>query len=99
LDAGGIPGYWEERWQEAEKNTNAPFYWKAVIKIHLNDTNAALDLLEASYTNRERGGSYMTPLNSLLFDDCWDGLHDNPRFKALLDEIGFTKVMRPKRER
>jgi tetratricopeptide (TPR) repeat protein len=99
LDLGGIAGYWQEMWSRAESDTNATFYSKAVIKMHLSDTNAALGLLEASYTNRERGTMYITPLNLLLYDDCWDGLHEHPRFKALLDEIGFTKVMRPKPKR
>jgi hypothetical protein len=64
-----------------------------VIQIHLGNTNAALNWLEKSYENRERGYSYETPLNSLSYDPCWDGLHDDPRFKELLDKIGYTKVM------
>ena len=65
-----------------------------MIQIHLGNTNAALDWLEKSYATRERGDDFDS-LNDLLFDPCWDGLHNNPRFKRLLDEIGFTKVMPP----
>ncbi len=34
-------------------------------------------------------------MGELLFYEQWDGLHDDPRFKYLLDEVGFTKVMPP----
>jgi serine/threonine protein kinase len=98
LDEGGIPGFWQLHWKWNESNTNTDFYWKATIKIHLGDTNEALNLLETSFTNHERGSGYITPLNTLLYDDWWDCLHDHPRFKKLLDEIGYTKVM-PQRKK
>jgi serine/threonine protein kinase len=93
LVEGGIRGYWQLQWKWNESPTNTDYYWKGVIQIHLGNTNAALDWLEKSYASRERGYDYETPLNSLLYDPCWDGLHDNPRFRKLLDEIGYTKVM------
>ena len=93
LAEGGIRGYWQLQWKWNENPTYTDYYRKGVIQIHLGNTNAALDWLEKSYENRERGYSYETPLNLLLHDPCWDGLHDDPRFKELLDKIGYTKVM------
>jgi serine/threonine protein kinase len=93
LAEGGIRGYWQLQWKWTEKNTNSDFYWKGQIQIHLGNTNAALGWLQKSYDKHEQGDDFDAPLNQLLFDDCWDGLHDDPRFKHLLDEIGFTKVM------
>ena len=73
------------------------YYWKAVIQIHMGNTNAALDWLDKSYEHREfRTDSFEPPLNFVLLDESWDSVHDDPRFKAILEKIGFTKVMRPK---
>jgi len=97
LNEQGIRGFWTQHWKWAESDTNATLGWKAKIQIHLGNTNAALDLLEQSYDKHERGGDYGPPLGRLLFDPDWDGLHDNRRFKHLLDKIGFTKVMPPRK--
>ncbi len=98
LAEGGIRGYWQLHWKWNENPTYTDYYWKGVIQIQLGNTNAALDWLQKSYATRERGDDYDTPLNSLLYDPCWDGLRDNPRFKRLLDEVGFTKVMLPSKK-
>jgi tetratricopeptide (TPR) repeat protein len=95
LAEGGIRGYWQLHWKWNESPTNTDYYWKGEIQIHLGNTNAALDWLEKSYATHERGDDFETPLDFLLHDPDWDGLHDNPRFKRLLDEIGYTKVMPP----
>jgi serine/threonine protein kinase len=99
--ARGARGYWEERWRQVEETPSWGMwgdrseYWKAVIQIHLGNTNAALDWLAQSYEHREhRTESFEPPLSFVLLDESWDGLHDDPRFKAILDKIGFTKVMR-----
>jgi serine/threonine protein kinase len=97
MDADGIHGYWIQQWQWAESKTNETLYRKAVIQIHLGNTNAALDLLEKSYETHERGAENALMLNLLLYDYHWVGLHNHPRFKALLEELGFTKVMRPRK--
>jgi hypothetical protein len=34
-------------------------------------------------------------LDYLVFDEHWDGVRDDPRFKDLLEKVGFTKVARP----
>jgi tetratricopeptide (TPR) repeat protein len=93
LADGGIRGYWQLHWKWNESPTNTDYDWKGEIQIHLGNTNAALDWLEKSYATRERGDDFGTPLNDLLLNPCWDGLHENPRFKRLLDEVGYTKVM------
>ena len=65
--------------------------------MHLGNTNTALALLNRSFESHERTGGSCTPrIYVLLWDEIWDGLHDDPRFKELLDKIGYTKVM-PKR--
>lgn len=91
---GGARAYWQEEWRLAENNPNLGFYWKAVVQIHLGDTNSALSWLEKSYQTHERDDGFETPLTSLLFDECWDGPRDNPRFKGILQKIGFTRMMR-----
>jgi serine/threonine protein kinase len=93
LDHEGVPGYWRQQWRWTENNTNTDFYWKAVIQIRLGNTNAALAWLQKSFVAREGTGDYIAPLNLLLSDEYWVDLHDDPRFKKLLDEIGFTSVM------
>jgi serine/threonine protein kinase len=100
--ARGPRGYWEERWRQVEQTPSWGMwgdrseYWKAVIQIHLGNTNAALNFLVQSCDRREcRGGSSEPPLGFVLLDESWDGLHNDPRFKAILDKIGFTKVKPP----
>ena len=88
----GARGYWEQEWKLSEQRPDQGLYEKAIIQMHLGDTNAALDWLEKSFVTRERYG-LQTELTDLLFDECWDGMHNHPRFKALLEKIGFTKVM------
>jgi hypothetical protein len=97
LDEGGLPGYWSQQWKWANTNTNSDLYWKALIQLHLGNTNVALDLLHRSCAIGEME-SFCPAINSVLFDCNWDCLHDNPRFKELLDKIGLTKVMSPKKK-
>ncbi len=97
FEADGEHGYWEEQWKRTEKKPTSDFYWKAVIQIHLGDTNAAIAWLNRSFDTGERTG-VESPLIDLLFDEHWDGLHDDWQFKKLLEEIGFTKVMSTRRK-
>jgi hypothetical protein len=76
------------------KYPDRDFYYKAIIRIHLGDTNGALDCLEKASQNRANDDEP----GYLLFDYYWDGLHDNPRFKKLLDELGYTTVMPPEKK-
>src|SRR6266540_2198893 len=48
--------------------------------------NEVFVLLEKAY--REHHGN----MPELLLDDCWDPVRDDPRFKELLDRMGFSKV-------
>jgi serine/threonine protein kinase len=90
---GGVRGYWQARWTETEKDLNSDFYWKAVVRIHLGDPDAALTWLSRSYETHELDSGFQTPLISLVFDHWWEGLRDEPRFKKLLEKLSFTKVM------
>jgi len=93
----GPRGFWEQVRKNSPPNSR-DFYPKAVIQIQLGDTNAALKLLgtaSASQQDRDNEGG----LHNLLFDEYWDSLRDNGRFKALLDKIGYTKVMPARNER
>jgi tetratricopeptide (TPR) repeat protein len=94
LREGGVRGYWQELWKRTEKKPNDDFYSKAIIQNQLGETEEAFKWLNKSYETHERIGSgYETWLNYLLWHHWWDGLHDDPGFKALLDKVGFTKVM------
>jgi serine/threonine protein kinase len=93
FDAGGARGYWEQAGRSAESNSISR-YDKAAIRIHLGDTNGALALLHESFTRNENRGRE-GGLPYLLFDETWDAVRGDPRFKDLLDKIGFTKVMPP----
>jgi len=95
LAKGGIAGYWQLEWARTVTDTNSDFYRKAAIQLHLGHTNDAFYWLNRSYETHECQGLSL-PLNYLLFDADWDGVHDDPRFRKLLDEVGFTKVMPPR---
>jgi hypothetical protein len=94
FSAGGARGYWEKRWDLIQSQPTA-YYERAVIKINLGNTNEALKLLERCYEIRE--GVMEHHLDYLVFDEYWDGVRDHPRFKELLQKVGFTKVARPQR--
>ena len=96
LDEGGVRGYWLECERREQKYPNQHFCWKAIIQMHLGNTNAALDLLDKSYDARESFGSAAGGVNALFFRRCWDGVQDHPRFKALLEKTTFSKVIPPR---
>ena len=89
----GPLGYWRKQESRYAMESDAHFYDRAICQMHLGKTNAALALLNRSYETHETSGGSSTPrIYVLLFDEVWDGVHDEPRFKELLDNIGFTKV-------
>jgi tetratricopeptide (TPR) repeat protein len=95
---GGARGYWEEQWKETADSPDEDFYGKAEIQIHLGNTNAALGWLNRCYEAEAREGLWHEGfLCQLLQDYYWDGLLEDPRFIALLDKIGFTQVMPPRK--
>ena len=89
-------GYWRACEANFLKNPETRYYDHAVCQMHLGNTNGALALLEKSFETRERKGSNLA-LYVLIWDDVWDGVRDQPRYRALLDKLGYTKVM-PKRQ-
>jgi tetratricopeptide (TPR) repeat protein len=96
--SGREKGYWEqgEKLAQLELKPNEGFYRKAVIQIQLGRTDEALQLLEQSLQARERiPPTGDCALNYLLFDEYWDGLRGDRRFKGLLKRVGFNKVMTP----
>ena len=91
LESGGPRGYWEQAWTDSESGSWR-LYEKAKVRIELGDTNGALSLLQQSFASNEQLGGE-SGLLQLLFDECWDGLRDDPQFKMLLDKMTFTAVM------
>jgi tetratricopeptide (TPR) repeat protein len=87
----GPRGYWEQALNEAERQSGS-FYGKAYAQIHIGKTNDALDSLELAF---KKGPP--RDLTYLLFDESWDVLRKEQRFRDLLDKIGYTKVMRPQK--
>ena len=73
----GARGYWAEEWKQESTNH---LYLRAVIQCQLGKTNAAFELLEQVYRTHERNGPVEDQMFYLLFDETWDGLHDDPRF-------------------
>ena len=96
LDEQGIRGFWMQHWEWVEADTNASLYWKAMIQLHLGNTNEALGLLEQTYAARRQEGEYMPPVGCILYDHDWVALYNNPRFKKLLADIGYPSVMKPR---
>ena len=86
---GGEKGYWLEQLRRTEKEPDSEFYWKAVIHFHLGNTNDVFRWLYKSFESREEAGGIHHALNGLLFDEYWDGLRADPRFKELVRKVGF----------
>jgi serine/threonine protein kinase len=96
FDRSGPQGYWEQVRRDSE---SGPWwlYEKAKIYIELGDTSRALSLLQESFaTNEGRGGEGGLPY--LLFDECFDGLRDDPQFKKILTNMTFSAVMPARRK-
>jgi serine/threonine protein kinase len=97
LEHDGSRGYWEERWRFERIYRPTDYYDHAVTQMHLGQTDRALDLLEKSYEMDIRDG-IESDMICLLFDEHWDGIRDNQRFKALLEKLGYPEVMKPRRK-
>jgi serine/threonine protein kinase/Tfp pilus assembly protein PilF len=97
--AGGAPAYWQECWKHTERNLDEDCYSKAEIQMQLGNTDTAFAWLNKCYEAEMRQGPWHdSGLVELLVEQCWDGVHDDPRFKSLLDRIGFTPMM-PRRSK
>jgi serine/threonine protein kinase len=98
LDTGGIRGYWAQQWKWTESPTNSDYYWKGVIQMHLGNTDEAFRWLQTCYDRREDRGDFIAPLIELFYDQSWDGVHDDRRFKTLVHKVGLSKVTIPERD-
>ena len=81
---GGPRAYWLKQRDHGEQKTN--LYWQAQATAHLDDYPRSLELLESHYATNK-----LESLESLLFDECWDPVHTDPRFVALLKLTGLRQ--------
>jgi serine/threonine protein kinase len=101
VSVSGERGYWQKKLDLKLNELSGfssqpnPYYAQAVARIHLGNTNESFRLLQRSYETRE--GPMEHFLDYLVFDEHWNGVRDDPRFKALLEKVGFTKVARPRK--
>jgi hypothetical protein len=88
---GGETGYWLEQLRRTEKKPDSEFYSKAVIHVHLGRTNDVFRWLNKSLETRELSdaGYWMHRMDDLKFDEYWDSLRGDARFKELLRKVGF----------
>jgi serine/threonine protein kinase len=89
LHEQGPRGWWQATLDGATKDPHADPYWMAELNARLGNTNEVYPLLDRAY--HEHNDSMAT----ILGDNCFDPLHDDPRFKELLVKIGITNVMPP----
>jgi tetratricopeptide (TPR) repeat protein len=87
----GEKGYWQEQLRRTEAKPDSEFYWTAVIHVRLGDTNDVFFWLTKSFENRElkNTGYWMHQMDDLIFDEYWDTLRGDPRFKELVRKVGF----------
>lgn len=96
---GGVLGYWQEQWGRAEANPDGDRYWKAICQLELGNRQAALKFLNESLGIAQKPNGFVSEpnLHWLLFHHYWDTVRDDPDFKAILDKVGLSKVMRPRK--
>jgi tetratricopeptide (TPR) repeat protein len=97
FDHGGPRGYWEQERRDSE-SYSWRLYEKAIVRIELQETNDAQRLLQESFAGKEGHGREVHSLQYLLFDECFDGLRDDPQFKELLTNMTFNAVMPARRK-
>jgi hypothetical protein len=66
-------------------------YDRARILAHLDKTEEMFPLLNQAYESEKRSRLLNKDL-PLVFDEVWDPFRHDPRFRKLLEKIGFTKV-------
>jgi hypothetical protein len=91
LSNGGERDYWLKRLEIAKANTSSSPYAYAEIYARLGDKGQALDWLETAFAKHDS-------MDCLLADEFWDDFRQEPRFVALLEAAGLTKVMLARRE-
>jgi len=83
----GAQGYWLKKIDQANPADWNYLYWHAQSQAHLNDYDRAFALLKQYFDSK----TYPESLEWLLYDECWDPVHDDPRFVALLRLVGLRK--------
>lgn len=66
------------------KTAHVPGTSRAAISNALGEHDEALDLLELAFNQRD------VRMTFLKIDACWNKLRSRPRFKMLMDRMGFT---------
>jgi hypothetical protein len=87
-------GYWEEQLKRTtQKDYDGQYYWKAVINLHLGDTNKTILLLRKSLETDESWGDsvWWHRTDDLLSDPTWDELRNDRQFKKLVDDTGLPR--------
>jgi serine/threonine protein kinase len=85
LSEKGARGWWQAQLDWGKQGL-ATFYEMAGINARLGNTNEVFPLLEKAYKEHNRRMMF------LLEDDHWDGYRGDPRFKKLLDKMGFHPI-------
>ena len=78
----GPRGLWRTMLNHLELNDPDP-YSVARLYARLGENREALDLLEKAFQEHNYN------MVNLLLDDCFDGLHSEPRFQDLVKRMGF----------
>jgi serine/threonine protein kinase/Tfp pilus assembly protein PilF len=83
-EQGGPSGYWSKCLEQAQQARN--LNWQAVCQANLGNYTQALALIEEACATND---DFL--LQSLWWEECWDPLHNDPRFVAVLKTIGLQK--------
>jgi len=87
LHEKGPRGWWQAQLDVARQDPHADPYGMAQLNARLGNTNEVFALLDRAC--KEHNDS----MKFILGNNCFDLFHDDPRFKELLNKIGFTNVM------
>ena len=80
----GETGYWQAQLDAAKAEPSFDPYELAALYAHLNQTNEVWALLDKAYSQHNNKMVY------LLFEEHWDGLRKNPRFRAIVKKVGLS---------
>lgn len=86
LHEQGPRGWWQAQLDGQKEYSGVDPYWKAGINARLGNTNEVFVFLNQAF-NEEN-----SKLIYLLEDDHWDGYRNDPRFRELLDKMGFRPI-------
>ena len=86
LHEKGPRGWWQAQLDGQKQQSYVNPYWRAGINARLGNTNEVFSLLDQAYKEHNH------QMINLLEDDHWDGYRSDPRFKELLDKVGFHPI-------